>query len=339
MKKSKAILFLSAVIFMSSCAPAIKGTERLQMKNGDRLTGEVVRMEEEQLVLKTEVSEDRLNIEWNRINCLESSRDLTVVLKNYETLFGRITCPSPGKLQVISAKLGPTQEIAPEDILSINPGTYRGFLNAGGSLARGNSDSTAANLSTRFEARTRRHRLTVEGRFNYGEAEGSENTRNSLGSIKYDFFQTEKRYSYAQVLTERDTFANLNLRLTQGLGVGYQFYDRRKLRLHTEAGISYYNEDRDVGEDTKSASGRWAVVFEYETTPKWLQVYHRQEGYYTPENSSVYLRAVQGFRIPVRDQFGMFFESDYRFNSKPEDGKDRSDILLIIGISYEYAYW
>ncbi len=63
MKKSKAILFLSAVIFVSACAPAIKGTEKLQMKNGDRLTGEVVRMEEELLVLKTEVSEDRLNIE------------------------------------------------------------------------------------------------------------------------------------------------------------------------------------------------------------------------------------------------------------------------------------
>ncbi|MEN6466153.1 MAG: DUF481 domain-containing protein [Syntrophaceae bacterium] len=339
MKRSKAILFLSALILIHACAPAMKSTEKLQMKNGDRLTGEVVRMEEELLVLKTDVSEDKLNIEWNRIECLESDRDLTVVLKDYETIVGRMTCPSPGRVRVISAKLGPTREINSDDILSINPGTYRGYLNAGGSLTRGNSDSAAANLSTRFIAKTRRHRLTVEGAYNYGEAEGSTNTRNSLGSLKYDFFQTEKLYNYAQVLTERDTFANLNLRLTQGLGVGYQFHDRRKLRLYTEAGISYYNEDRTVGDDTKSASGRWAVGFEYETTPKWIQVYHRQEGYYTPESSSVYLRAVQGFRIPVRDQFGMYFESDCRFNSKPEAGKARSDIFLIIGISYEYAYW
>jgi len=339
MKKRKALLFLSALILLSACAPAIKGTEKLQMKNGDRLTGEVVRMEEDLLILKTDVSEDKLNIEWNRIECLESTRDLTIVLKGYETLVGRMTCPSPGKIQVISTKLGPTKELNPDDILSINPGTYRGYLNAGGSLARGNSDTAAANISTRFIAKTRKHRLTVEGAFNYGEAEGSTNTRNSLGSLKYDFFQTEKLYNYAQILSERDTFANLNSRLTQGLGVGYQFYDRRKLRLFTEAGISYYNEDRVVGEDTRSASGRWAMGFEYETTPKWLQVYHRQEGYYTPESSSVYVRAVQGFRLPVRDQFGMYVEADYRFNSRPEDGKARSDILLIIGISYEYAYW
>jgi putative salt-induced outer membrane protein YdiY len=338
MKKSKAILFLSAAIFISACA-SIKSTEKLQMKNGDRLTGEVVRMEEDLLILKTDVSEDKLNIEWNRIECIESGRDLTVVLKDYETIVGRITCPTPGKLQVISPKLGPTRELNPDDILSINPGTYKGYLNAGGSLARGNSDTTAANLSTRFIVKTHRHRMTVEGAFNYAEADGTTNTRNSLGSIKYDFFQTEKIYNYAQVLTEQDTFANLNLRLTEGLGIGYQFSDRRKLRLSVETGISYYNEYRVVGNDTKSAAGRWAVNLEYETTPKWLQVYHRQEGYYTTESSSVSFRAIQGFRIPVRDQFGMFFESDYRFNSNPEAGKDKSDILLTIGISYEYAYW
>ncbi len=339
MKKSQAILFLSAVIFLSACAPAIKGTEKLQMKNGDRLTGEVVRMEEELLVLKTDVSEDKLNIEWNRIDCIESTRDLTIILKDNETLIGRIACPSPGKLQITSARLGPTREIASNDIRSINPGTYRGFLNAGGSLARGNSDTTAANLSTRFIVKTHRHRLTAEGTFNYGDADGSTNTRNSLGSLKYDFFQTEKLYNYAQILTERDTFANLNLRLTEGLGIGYQFYDRRKLRLYIEAGISYYDEDRVVGDDTRGASGRWAAGLEYETTPKWIQLYHRQEGYYTPDSSSVSLRAVQGFRVPVRDQFGMYFESDYRFNSKPEAGKAKSDTLLTIGISYEYAYW
>lgn len=339
MKRRRAFLFLSALIILSACAPAIKGTEKLQMKNGDRLTGDLVRMEEELLVLKTDVSEDNLNIEWNRIECLESSRDLTVVLKDFETIVGRITCPSPGKFQVDSSKLGLTREFNPDDIQAINPGTYKGYFNAGGSMARGNSDTTAANVSTRFIAKTHRHRLTVDGSFNYGDSEGSTNTRNSSGSIKYDFFQTEKLYNYAQVLTERDTFANLSLRLTQGLGIGYQFSDRRKLRLFVEAGISYYNEDRVVGDDTKSAAGRWAANLEYETTPKWLQVYHRQEGYYTPDSSSVYVRAVQGFRIPVRDQFGMYFESDYRFNSKPEDGKARSDILLTIGISYEYAYW
>lgn len=331
-------ILLSVLILTIACAPAL-AADRLHMKNGDRLTGEIVRMEEELLTFKSEISEDKINVEWNTVDCVATDRDLTIVLKGNEVLIGRISCPSPGRLQVTSTRLGPLREMTAGDILSINPGTYRGFLNAGGSLARGNSENAAANLSTRFEARTHRHRLTVEGRFNYGEAEGSTNTRNSLGSLKYDFFQTEKLYNYAQMLTERDTFANLSLRLTQGLGIGYQFYDRRKLRLFTEAGVSYYNEDRTVGEDTESAAGRWAVGFEYEATPKWIQVYHRQEGYYTPESSSVYVRAVQGFRIPVRDRFGMYFESDYRFNSKPEDGKARSDILLTIGISYEYAYW
>lgn len=336
----RALPFILAFLAISLAARNAAAAERIIMKNGDRLTGEVVRMEEDLLVLKAEISDDKINIEWDRVACLESDRDLTVVLKDSnETLVGRIECPSPGQFRIVSSKVGPTIELPLSVIHAVNPGTYRGYLNAGGSLARGNSENAAANLSTRFQVRTSRHRFTVEGNFNYAEADGSTSTRNSLGSLKYDFFQTKKRYNYAQFLTERDTFANLSLRLTQGLGIGYQFYDSRKLRLFTEAGISYYNEDREEGDDTKSASGRWALGFEYETTPKWLQLYHRQEGYYTPESGSVYVRAVQGLRIPLRDRFGMFFEADYRFNSRPEDDKDKSDIFLTIGISYEYAYW
>jgi hypothetical protein len=109
--------------------------------------------------------------------------------------------------------------------------------------------------------------------------------------------------------------------------------------LFTEAGISYFNEDLKVGEDKQEAAGRWAVGLDWEVVPKRLKLFHRQEGYYSFVASSVVLRAEQGFRIPLYDSFAANFELDYRFNSDPEASKNSSDLYLILGITYEYAYW
>ncbi len=331
---------LILILFFIPAQPAGAGSpaDRIFMKNGDRLTGIIERMEREVLTVKTEYSTEKIILEWKDVECIESERELPVLFKNNEILVGRILCPAAGKVRVASG-LGLSREIPIEEIESVNPATYRGYFNAGGSLATGNTDTAAANLSTRFEVRTARHRFTVEGKINYAETEGVESARNSLGSLKYDFFSTRQRYNYAQILTERDKFANLNLRLTQGLGMGFQFFDTRKLRLFAEAGISYYNEDLEVGEDKTGASGRWAVGLEYEPFPNRLQIYHRHEGYYTPESSSFYVRAEQGFRIPLKNGFGIYIETDYRYNSRPEAGKKSSDALFVGGISYEYAYW
>ncbi|WP_318258691.1 DUF481 domain-containing protein [Geobacter anodireducens] len=32
-------------------------------------------------------------------------------------------------------------------------------------------------------------------------------------------------------------------------------------------------------------------------------------------------------------------EVDYRFNSRPEAGKRNSDLLFIMGLTYQYDYW
>ena len=224
-------------------------------------------------------------------------------------------------------------------LLAVNPSTYSGLFNLGGSLNSGNTDTRALNVATRFQVKTHKHRFTVDAKYNYGQANGETNARNSTGSLKYDFFTREKVYSYAQSLVEQDTLANLNLRNTDGLGFGYQFFDSRQLSLFTEAGISYFNEDVKVGEDKSDGAGRWGIGLDWDVIPKRLKLFLRQEGYYNFGVGSVVLKTDQGFRIPLLDSIAANFEADYRFNSSPEAGKKNSDLSLILGLTYEYAYW
>jgi len=313
--------------------------DEVRIKNGDRLTGEIVRMEKELLVFRTTYAEEKLRIPWKEVDCIVSDRSLPAEFMNHELIIGKISCPESGKVRIDSTILGQSNPVPLNQLHAVNPSTYSGLFNLGGSLNSGNTDTKALNVATRFQVKTHKHRFTVDAKYNYGEANGEASARNSSGSLKYDFFARGKVYTYAQSLSEQDSFANLNLRNTEGLGLGYQFFDTRLLSLFTEAGISYFNEDLKVGEDKQEAAGRWAAGLDWEVVPKRLKLFHRQEGYYSFVASSVVLRAEQGFRIPLYDNFAANFELDYRFNSDPEAGKNSSDLYLILGITYEYAYW
>lgn len=94
-----------------------------------------------------------------------------------------------------------------------------------------------------------------------------------------------------------------------------------------------------VGMDKRSAAGRWAAGLDWEVGPKRIMVFHRQEGYYSGSGNSAVLRTEQGLRIPLLDSISANFEVDYRFNKFPEAGKKKSDMNVILGLTYEYAYW
>lgn len=320
-------------------APHFAVADEVRMKNGDRLTGEIVRMEKELLLFKPIYAEEKLGITWKEVDCITSERNLPAEFKDNEFLIGKVSCPESGMVQVDSTLLGKTIPTPLNQLLSVNPSIYSGIFNLGGSLNSGNTDTKALNAATRFQVRTRKHRFTADAKYNYANASGVVTARNSSANLKYDFFTREKVYSYAQSLTEQDTFANLNLRNTKGVGMGYQFYDSRQISIFAEAGISHFNEDVAVGEDKSSAAGRWALGIDWEAASKRLKLFHRQEGYYSGSGNSIVLRTEQGLLIPLLDNVSANFEVDYRFNGYPEAGKKKSDMNLILGLTYEYAYW
>ncbi len=313
--------------------------DEVQMKNGDRLTGEIIRMEKEILIFRVDYAVEKLDISWEDVECIATDGYLPMEFNDSEFLIGRISCPENGKVQIENMLLGKSSPMPMDQLRAVNPSTYSGVFNLGGIFNSGNTNTKALNVATRFQIRAHKHRFTVEGKYNYGQANGGVTARNSSGSLKYDFFARDKIYSYAQSLNEQDTFANLNLRSTEGLGMGYQFYDTRRRSLFAEIGISYFNEDVIVGEDKRTAAGRWAAGLDWEAVPKRLKLFHRQEGYYSFADNSIVLRTEQGLRIPLVDNISANFEVDYRFNSDPETGKKKSDLNVILGVTYVYAYW
>jgi hypothetical protein len=147
----------------------------------------------------------------------------TFRLKNGAIWIGQADCPASGRIQIETESSDESAELSLDELDAINPSppppavTYKGNIAGGTNVSRGNTDETSANASAGFEVRSKRHRLTLAGKYNYGETDGEITTRNALGRLKYDFFLKKGLYTYSHARFDRDDFQDISLRSRFGV--------------------------------------------------------------------------------------------------------------------------
>ena len=329
-----------SICFILLCWAGPAWSDEVSLKNGDRVTGEVVKMGDGSLTLKTTYGGE-IKIDWKEIQGLTSAGPLALQLRDGSVLRGRVSSPAPNQLVVTGEPFGSTTAMSFADIQAITPPppiTYAGTFNFGGNITDGNTKTTALNASARFTARAERQRFGLEAKYNYGEVNSLISTRNSLLGLNYDYFVTKRVYTTVFTLFEQDTFQDLNLRSTAGAGGGYQFIDTKRTKLSADLGMAYVNQDFKTQPDTNAASGRWSLSLNHDVIPDVLVFFHRDEVYYDLKAPNAYrFRADQGVRLPIYKRFSLNLEYDMRYNSNPAVGRKTTDHAYIMGVSYAFA--
>ena len=143
---------------------------------------------------------------------------------------------------------------------------WTGTVNFGLTFTDGNTETLNAAAGFDAKRRAEKDRWTAKAFWNYAEQEinkKSEITQRNLGgSLKYDYFATEKLYYLGVAGAESDEFANLDLRYNAGAGAGYQFREDDKMNLSGEAGLNYFAEEYESGTDADYIAAR--VAYDYE---------------------------------------------------------------------------
>jgi putative salt-induced outer membrane protein YdiY len=313
--------------------------DEVQLRNGDRLTGTIMTMEDEILTLNTEHSGE-VKIQWPKIQSLSADTPLTIQLhdKVEETdwtdwLYSHYATVEAGRIGVD----GP---LTLDSVKAINPPPpirYQGTLNVGGNRTQGNTETQAVNASTRWTVRSDRHRMLAEGKFNYGEVGNQVTVRNSLASLKYDFFLSKKIFTNAEGLLEKDTFQNLVLRTTLGSGLGYQFMDTQRATVSVVTGLAYVSEHYTNAPSVKTPAARWGLRTEFTLVPDRVKLFHKHEGFYDfGERGAMRVFADQGLRVTLIGNLFVNVEYDLRYNGAPAPGRRRTDEAMIIGVGYEF---
>jgi putative salt-induced outer membrane protein YdiY len=249
--------FLSiSILFLLSCQAL---ADQVSLKNGDRLSGTIVKSDGKTLVLHTDYAGD-VSLKWDAIQALESSQPLHVELPDGKTVVGAVTT-SDDKLEIATttgnveaAKSGvktlrnDAEESAYEKTL--HPGLmqdWKAGLNVGFALTGGNSQTE--NLSVAFTGirQTLNDKLGLYANSVYATNNASgavpATTANTAGGgLRYDHDLTPRVFGFVAGDFFSDALQTLNLRSVFGGGAGFHAIKSDRTTLDLLGGANYTHE-------------------------------------------------------------------------------------------------
>lgn len=349
--RQKLIVFLPVLFLVFSGEVHGAPTQGLiHLKDGSQLRGEIISMIDGTLKAKATFSPgEPIPIAWSEVTGIETQRSIILVLKNGVTLHGIAQFGKSGTIQLATDLIKVTIPVKITQVAAINPPekkpiNYKGNINFGGSLTSGNTDLKQANFLGELVIRGQVLRLSLLGRWIYSEDSGSLITRNAFGTIKLDFFVTDRFYLFTSALFENDSFQDISLRTSISGGPGYQFIAKndfsnpylRNMELDGEVGIGFFNEDFKVAADQQSFTGRWAMNLDWPVTSD-ITIFHQHQGFPSIEDfQDYYITSQQGIRIKVMGDFTTSFQINWRYDNTPSPGKKASDFQYLLNLGYSF---
>ena len=337
-----------AVVDVPPVAPA--PLDMVTLKDGSVLYGEVIEMSGGVLLIKTDAAADKtVKLKWANVEKLAINHPIPFHLKEGSVLIGTATEGPNGILNVQAEPLKGTIQVPMDSITALNPliqapVIYSGSLTGGYSQTTGNSHLKNASLLGDFVARSEQLRLSLNGRYIYGDNANTLIARNARGTIKLDFFITKRFFWFASAYFENDRFQDLKMRTALASGPGYQFVDRgdfggilKDMTLYAETGLAYFNEDFRVADDTSSLRGRGSIKFNWPLLDDRITLYHFSEFYPSLQNTrNYYLTMDNGVRFKIFEGFVSGFQVTTRFNSNPARGTGDTDNMYLWTLGYNF---
>jgi hypothetical protein len=151
------------------------------------------------------------------------NRPVPFNLKEGTVIVGTAQSGEPGTLLLNALPTGTVMTVPLDSVVGVNQPSviYMGAIQAGFSQAAGNSHLRNGSLIGELTARGESLRLTLLGRYIYGDDQGTLLVRNSRGTIKLDF---------ASAYFEQDTFQDFKLRTALASGRVINFWIGATLR-------------------------------------------------------------------------------------------------------------
>jgi len=238
--------------------------DQVTLKNGDRLTGTVIKSDGKTLVLDTDAA-GKITLKFDAIQDIRSDAELHVTVKGGKTVVGPVTT-TDGKLQIATKSSG-TVETPKEQVTlirndaeqqayeeSLHPGLWHGWnggINVGFAVARGNSQTE--NLALAFNALhpTLDDKITL-----YASSINAKNdlaTPSTVANLSQGGFRYDRDLDSWKlfVFGAADFMANalqfLDLRQVYSGGLGYHVIKSDRTILDFFGGLNYTHETYSNG--------------------------------------------------------------------------------------------
>jgi len=247
-------LLLLVLCFYAYSAPA----DQVTLKNGDRLSGTILKTDEDKLEMKSEFAGD-VKLPWSAVVAIVSAEPLHIALKNGQTIVGVVTtkdekfevaAPS-GRIAAPKSEVMAVRNNAEQDaymrmehprIIDL----WAALVDTGLSFTRGNSDSTSFALMAKAARTTKGTKISLYSTEIYARSTlaGVSNTTASAirGGARVDVNLRGRLFAFGLADFEHDRFQDLDLRSVLGGGLGYHLIKEKDRTFDLFGGLTYNQE-------------------------------------------------------------------------------------------------
>ncbi len=200
----------------------------------------------------------------------------------------------------------------------------------------GNTDERTIDwdIQTEFRYQKSRHIITWENTLESTSGKDTKDERKL--TYKYDRFFTDRWFWAGNGSWEENKFKDLSSKWILGGGVGYQFFETELLKLSTEGGLSYIDEEFNNDDEPRDYPAlRSATNFRWVLNESGLEFFHSNLFFQSlQETTNWNLESDTGFSMPIIGHFKANFIFEYDYDNSPATGAKKEDRIWKIGFSY-----
>ncbi len=330
--------------------------DQVTLKNGDRITGAIVKKDGKTLTIKTD-SFGTVAVPWEQVVALESGEPLNVVLPDGKTVQGTFET-SDGRIVLKETR----QTLTPADVVTIRNAdeqrAYERLLRPGwGELWAGTATigfaGTQGNAQTRtFTVGLNAARTTKTDKaslyFNAVKASASINGVNAetaqavRGGWVYNRTVSSRLFVNTFNDYEYDRFQDLDLRFVLGGGLGYSVWKEERGRLDFTAGAAYsrakFSPPSPEPEFTRnSAEAYWGEDSSYKLSAATSLVQSFRMFNNLSDTGQYRMNFDLGANTKLLKWLTWNLSFSDRYLSNPVPGRKTNDIMYTTGIGIKFA--
>lgn len=320
----------------------------LELLNGDRLEGELVRLSDDHLVWRSahfgelQVRKTDIKNIQTRLPLKINGNSAPCYLTTMDAEFLRYSCGESPRIK--RASILRIKTLMPYEDFTQGVQVFQGRINLWGAYSRGNEVRDEWNAQGELSLRRNDFRHVIGGEYaraswNYSRPQRRWNLRYSL-----DWFVGEHWFWYNSLLAGTDPQRGMSAYRRLGSGVGYQFFDNKTLSLSLKSGVALHEESyllppelvgQYAPEDDFLALGL-ALDFRY-ALPWGVGFFHNNELLQSTEGDpNLQLKTSTGLSSMILNRVYSEFKVDYWLDTDPQPTRQDKDTRMSLGISYKW---
>ncbi len=332
-----------------SASPLARADEVL-LVSGERLIGKVVSVADGKMTFES-AGIGSITLDLAKVKTFATDGAVEIHLKDGTVVNQPAQASEEGKFSIGQAGGVPPRSLPLSEIDALNPPKlevkWTGSATAGANLVRGNTRKDSASVVLDAVRRSEVDRISLRGEYAAAREEDSDGDRSTsqrllTGSLKYDYFLSDRSYLLASAKADSDATADLNLRLVASGGYGYQWVETDETKLSTEIGVGWAHEDYqepdppESSADTNQIAARLAYRFEKELNPS-LKFLHPMEAVHGFDDPHDFLVQTE-WALRASLTKSMYSEGRIALNwdSTPAVDKERTDVRYILGFGWSF---